>query len=258
MTHVSLFLWPCFGLTVKHSRYHLVFPEPTWGTEQAPSLDVARVRVRVDGEEAGLKAMTSKRETLRKDVADLDALVGSNTINSAEKRAKADALQKDAEKTRAEQSLRIAEITKAVEDADLACQEAEKLRNSIQDLTTTQEKDATDLKLILEDEERSISTMEAEIACSLDELASINTQSAEHKENERVKNDKLLKEIAGAKTTAALVKTAFERAQKNANSFSALPDRELDLQMKLLDESEQEIVDVATRERDEIIESELC
>lgn len=219
---------------------------------------MARVRVRVDGEEAGLKAMTSKRETLRKDVADLDALVGSNTINSAEKRAKADALQKDAEKTRAEQSLRIAEITKAVEDADIACQEAEKLRNSIQDLTTTQEKDATDLKLILEDEERSISTMEAEIACSLDELASINTQSAEHKENERVKNDKLLKEIAGAKTTAALVKTAFERAQKNANSFSALPDRELDLQMKLLDESEQEIVDVATRERDEIVESELC
>ena len=135
-----------------YSRYP-VFPEPTWGTEQAPSLDVARVRVRVNCEEEDLKAMTSTRETLRKDVADLDALVGSNTINAAEKCAKAVALQRDAEKTRAEESSRKAEILNAVEDADFECEEVEKLRNSIHDLTTTQEKDTTDLKLKLEDEE---------------------------------------------------------------------------------------------------------
>jgi len=202
--------------------------------------------------------MASKREALRKDVADLDALVGSNTINAAEKRAKAVALQRDAENTRAEESSHKAEILKAVEDADFEYQELEKLRNSIQDFTTTQEKDTTDLKLKLEDEENNISAMEAEIASSLDELASINTQSAEHKESERVKNDKLLKEIAGAKKTADMVKTAYERAQNNANIFSALPDRELALQMKILDESEQQIVDNANRECDEIVEGELC
>ena len=202
--------------------------------------------------------MASKREALRKDVADLDALVGSNTINAAEKRANAVALQRDAENTRAEESTHKAEILKAVEDADIEYQELEKLRNSIQDLTTTQEKDTTDLKLKLEDEENNISAMEAEIASSLDELASINTQSAEHKESERVKNDKLLKEIAGAKKTADMVKTAYERAQNNANIFSALPDRELALQMKILDESEQQIVDNANRECDEIVEGELC
>jgi hypothetical protein len=240
-----------------YSRYP-VFPEPTWGTEQAPSLDVARIRVRVDGEEADLKVMASKRETLRNDVADLDALVGSNTINAAEKRAKAFALQRDAGKTRAEESSHKAEILKAVEDADFECQEVEKLRDSIQDLTTTQEKDTTDLKLKLEDEENNIHAMEAEIASSFDELASINTQSAEHRESERVKNDKLLKEIAGAKKTADMVKTAYERAQNNANSLSALPDGELALQLKILDESEQQMVGNANRERDEIIDGESC
>ena len=209
-------------------------------------------------EDADLKAMASTRETLRKDDADLDSLVGSNTINAAEKRAKAVALQRDAEKTRAEESSHKAEILKAVEDADFECEEVEKLRNSIHDLTTTQEKDTTDLKLKLEDEENNISAMEAEIARSLAELASINTQSAEHRESERVKNDKLLKEIAGAKRTADMVKTAYERAQNNANSFSAIPDGELALQMKIMDESEQQVVDNANRERDEIVEGELC
>ena len=235
----------------------LVFPEPNWGTEQAPSFDVARVRVRVNGEEASLKVMTARRETLRRDVTDLEALVGSNTINAAEKRAEADDLQRDAEKTRNDGSLHKAEILKAVEDADLECQEVEKLRNSIEDLTIRQEKDATDLMHKLEEEQSKISVVEAEITSFIDELASINTQSAEHKEIERVKNDKLYKEIAGAKKTADMVKTAYERALNNAHNFSALPDGELALQMKLLDESERQIIDDANRERDELIECEL-
>jgi hypothetical protein len=54
-----------------------------------------------------------------------------------------------------------------------------------------------------------------------------------------------------------MVKTAYERAQKNANNFKTQPDDgNLVLQMKLLDESEQQIVDDANRERDEIIQSE--
>ena len=114
------------------------------------------------------------------------------------------------------------------------------------------------MKLKLEDEENNIHAMEAEIASSFDELASINTQSAEHRESERVKNDKLLKEIAGAKKTADMVKTAYERAQNNANSLSALPDGELALQLKILDESEQQMVGNANRERDEIIDGESC
>jgi hypothetical protein len=99
--------------------------------------------------------------------------------------------------------------------------------------------------------------MEAEIARSIDELALIKTQCAEHKEKVNVTHSKLHKETAGAKTTADMVKTAYERAQKNANNFKTQPDDgNLVLQMKLLDESEQQIIDDANRERDEIIQSE--
>jgi hypothetical protein len=72
-----------------------------------------------------------------------------------------------------------------------------------------------------------------------------------------VTHNKLHKEIAGAKTKAYMVKTAYERAQKNANTFKTQSnDGDLVLQLKLLDESEQQIIDDANRERDEIIQSE--
>ena len=85
----------------------------------------------------------------------------------------------------------------------------------------------------------------------------IKTQCAEHKEKVNVTHSKLHKETAGAKTTADIVKTAYERALTNVNNFKTQPnDGNLALQMKLLDESEQQILDDANRERDEIIQSE--
>lgn len=233
------------------------FPEPKWGFEQPPSLDVARIRVCVNSEEADLSAMMSKRDTLRQEGADFDALIESNAVDAAENRAKAESLQTKAEKVLTAESVRKTEIAEAVEAAELECQEVEKLRNSIKDLTVAQEKDAADMKLQLENDEQSVSAMEAEIARSIDELALIKTQCAEHKEKVTVTHNKLHKEIAGAKTTADMVKTAHERAQKNANSFKTQSDDgDLVLQLKLLDESEQQIIDDANRERDEIIQSE--
>ena len=105
-----------------HLHPHSVFSEPNWGIEQAPSLDVARVIVRVKGEQATLDAKKSELEALRKDVSDLDGLIVSNTSKAAKKRAEAEALQKEAEKTRAEEALRKAEIDKAVESANIECQ----------------------------------------------------------------------------------------------------------------------------------------
>ena len=77
-----------------------VFPEPKWGTEQPPSLNVKRVlhltlvqkKKRVNGEEAHLNAMKSKRDTLRREVSDFDALIESNAVDAAEYRAKAKSL----------------------------------------------------------------------------------------------------------------------------------------------------------------------
>lgn len=234
----------------------LVFPEPKWGTEPAPSLDVARVRLRVTDEEKALDAKKSELASLSKDVSALDALVASNTATAAEKRERAEELQKEAVKTRAEESVRRADIAKAVEDADLECSEVDKLRESVRDLTATQEKNVTDLKLKLDNEEGNISTMEVEISGTLTELASIEKQTAKHKESEASKKVKTLAEIEGAKRLADIIKKAYERAQKDANDFSALPDEELATEMKHLDETEKAAITDANRERDEIIEME--
>jgi len=217
---------------------------------------VARVRLRVTDEEKALDAKKSELASLSKDVSALDALVASNTATAAEKRERAEELQKEAVKTRAEESVRRADIAKAVEDADLECSEVDKLRESVRDLTATQEKNVTDLKLKLDNEEGNISTMEVEISGTLTELASIEKQTAKHKESEASKKVKTLAEIEGAKRLADIIKKAYERAQKDANDFSALPDEELATEMKHLDETEKAAITDANRERDEIIEME--
>ena len=156
--------------------------------------------------------MKSKLDTLRREVSDFDALIESNAVDAAEYRAKAKSLQMNAEMIFTNESVRKTEIAEAVETAELECQEVEKLRNSIKDLTLAQDKDAADMKLQLENNKQSVSAMEAEIARSIDELALIKTQCAEHKEKVNVTHSKLHKETAGAKTTADIVKTAYERA----------------------------------------------
>lgn len=231
--------------------------EPNWENEQAPSLDVARVWVRVNDEEVDLNSKMKERDQLRQDVADLDDQVSSNSVLATEKQTEADALQKFAETTSSEESVRKSEISKAIEDAERECREVEKLRDSILDLTVMQEKDATDLKMKQTSEESRISAMEAEIANIRDEVVSIEKRSLEHEERESAKNEKLLKEVAAAKKMADVIKGAFEHAQRQANRFSARPDGELALQMKQLDEAEREIVDVANLERDTIIESKF-
>ena len=61
-------------------------------------------------------------ESLRQDVSSLDTVIASNTAKASEKRQQAKALQIEAAKTRVEESLRKADIAKAVDDANLECQ----------------------------------------------------------------------------------------------------------------------------------------
>lgn len=83
---------------------------------------MARVKARARVEEATLEAEKFKLERLCSDVSELDAQITSNALEAVEKRANAEALQKEAKKTRAEEALRKAEILKAVESADRECQ----------------------------------------------------------------------------------------------------------------------------------------
>ena len=100
-----------------------------------------------------------------------------------------------------------------------------------------------------------MSAMEVEIASTLDELTSVEKQISEHKKSEDAKRMKVLAAIEGAKKMADIIKNAYERAQKDANDFSASSDDELATEMKHLDEMEKEMLELVSRERDEIIES---
>lgn len=63
-------------------------------------------------------------ESLREDVSSIDTVIASNTAKASEKSQQAEALQKKAAKTRAEESVRKADIAKAVDDANIECQGA--------------------------------------------------------------------------------------------------------------------------------------
>ena len=88
---------------------------------------MARVQLRVSNEESALDAKKSELESLRKDVADLNDSIADNTSKAVEKRNEADALRTEAENTRAQESLRKADIAKAVEAANIECQVSEQL-----------------------------------------------------------------------------------------------------------------------------------
>ncbi|KAL9185978.1 hypothetical protein ACHAXT_005216 [Thalassiosira profunda] len=241
---------------LRKAEGHDTFPEPKWGEEQPPSLDVARVRVRVAAEEKALEAKKAERDALRKDVADLDATIASNAAKAAEKQAEAEALMKEAAAAREVEAQRKADMEKMVAEADVECEEVEKLRASIGELTATKEAHAEEVKSKLEGEQGTVSAMDAEIATTLEEIAAVEKAKSEHEEKEGAEKQAIVAEIAKAKSLADIVKGAYEQAQKKADNFAALPDDELAMELKQLDEEEKQIIEEADRERDEMIEQE--
>lgn len=114
-------------------------------------------------------------ESLRQDVSSLDTVITSNTTKASEIRQQAEVLQIEAAKTRAKESLRKADIAKA------HYTEVEKQRKAIKDLTESQEKVASNLKIKLDDNERVVSSKEEEISSTRAELALLEQQIAQYK-----------------------------------------------------------------------------
>ena len=56
-------------------------------------------------------------------------------------------------------------------------------------------------------------------------------------------------------STFAPLTEAYKRAQKDANDFTTLPDEELAMEMKRLDEMAKKTIESANHERDELIQS---
>ena len=239
---------------IRRAEGHDVPFEPKWGVDQIPSLDVARIRLRVNAKEEDLRMKKAEMDKLRNDVEDLEALICSNKSEIAEKREQAKTIVQQAEKDRANEALRKEKIQNAVEEANLEVLEVENLRQSIKELTVTQEKNSDDLKLRQNEQEKNMSSMEEEIESALAELAALEKRTAELKEHDAKRKEQTIKEAGDAKKLADIIKSAYERAQKEANDFASVPDDDLIVQMKQLDETEEEIINDANRERDAIIE----
>ena len=114
------------------------------------------------------------------------------------------------------------------------------------------------MKLLLEKSEDGISAIEAKIVSIDREIVILEEADMKRTEEDTVRMAKIDKDIADAQRASDVVQGVYERAQKEVAAYNALPDDTLALQMRQLDEAEQDIVDDANREREEIFESKLC
>jgi hypothetical protein len=243
---------------IRISEGQEALPEPKqWGIDHAPFLDVARIRSRVNAEEAELLVKKSERDSLHSEVEELEKLIQSNQVDATMKQEEAAALLKNAEEARAAETLRKEKLKKAVEDADYQCQEAEKVRNAFNDIKAMKEKLSNDYKLHLDKTESYIAAMQKKIESTLVDLESVEKLTEKQKEWDEARKAHATKELSDARHTAALIKNAFERAQREAAAFDSLPDDDLMAEMKALDEAEEDIINESTNQREAIIASEL-
>lgn len=239
---------------IRKAEGHYTPEEPQWGVDQVPSLDVSRIRLRVNAEEENLNLKKTEKDKLKGRVEDAKARIQSNREETAEKHEQAASICKSAERNRSTEVLRKENIQKAIAEADLEFLEVERLRKSIKELTATQEKSAEDLKSKQYVHEKSLASLEVEISKTLAAITEMEETVAKFKDNCAKREEKAALEIEAAKKHSDLVRNAFENAQKRARDFACVPDSELEIQMKELDSQEKEIIDDAERKMAALIE----
>jgi chromosome segregation ATPase len=242
---------------IRKAEGHEVLPEPKWGVDQAPSLDVARISVRVNAQEEELRASKSEKETLQLSIVELEERSTAQKEEAVAKRDETSELLKGVEKEREEAARLSQEINEIVENADVECKEVEKLQATMNDLSAAQAKNSGDMKLLLEKNEGDISAMEAKIESIDKEIVVLEESDMQRRDEDAAAMAKIDKDIADAQKASDVVQGVYERAQKEVAAYNALPDDTLALQMRQLDEAEQDIIDDANREREEIFEGKF-
>lgn len=242
---------------IRKAEGHEVLPEPKWGVDQAPSLDVARISVRVNAQEEEIRLSKSEKENLHYIIVELEERSAVQKEQAVTKRDETSELLKGIEKEREEGERVSKQVDEIVEKADAECKEVSKLHESIKDLSAAQEKNSGEMKVLLDKNEGDISAMEAKIESIDKEIYALEESDMKRTEKESDIMAKIDKDIAEAQKESEVVQGVYERAQKEVAAFNALPDDTLALQMRQLDEAEQDIIDDANREREEIFEGKL-
>jgi len=242
---------------IRKAEGHEVLPEPRWGVDQAPSLDVARISVRVNAQEEELRLSKSEKENLHYIIVELEERRTLQKEKAVTKRGETSDLLKGIQKEREEDERFSKQLDEIVEKADVECKEVSKLHESIKDLSAEHEKNSDEMKLLLDKNEGDISAMEAKIEYIDREIFALEESDMKRKEKEGDMMAKIDKDIAEAQKKSEVVQGVYDRAQKEVAAYNALPDDTLALQMRQLDEAEQDIIDDANREREEIFEGKL-
>jgi len=242
---------------IRKAEGHEVLPEPKWGVDQAPSLDVARISVRVNAQEEELRSSKSEKENLQHSIVEMEERSTAQKEEVVTKRDKTTDLLKSVEKEREEEARLSKQVDEVVEKADAECKEVSKLQETMKDLSTAHEKSSGDMKLLLDKNEGDISAIEAKIESIDKDIVVLKDSDKKFKEENAISMAKVDKDIADAQKASDIVQGVYERAQKEVAAYNALPDDTLALQMRQLDEAEQDIIDDANREREEMFESKL-
>lgn len=230
---------------------------PNWGVDDVQSVDVASIRSRVSAIEDELATEKVKRESLNAQVADGESRTEKDLAEATKLRADAEALVIATAEGRAAEDLRIEAVKKAVMEADSECKEVEGLRQSIKDLTATQEKNVEELKQTVTNKDGNLIDLQKGIDSTLSELESIENRSKEAELLHQEKQIKFAKEMAVAKKDKKIIEAAFKRAQVRAEDFAVQPDDELAAEMKQLEEDEEAIINETDTERADLIASKL-
>eukprot|EP00804_Cyclotella_cryptica_P008476 CCRYP_003985-RA/>CCRYP_003985-RA protein AED:0.05 eAED:0.05 QI:123/1/1/1/1/1/9/250/1108 len=233
-----------------------VLPLPKWGIDHAQSLDVSRIRVRVNLEEEELRVKKTERENLSVDIAKLEDVFETNESEASKIRADAEALLKATTEGRTVEDQRKEATEKAVHEAACECKEVEILRQSIEDLSTSQEKNAIELKQLVDNKDSSLSDLQKDIESTLAEFKSVENRAKAAESHQKAKQSQFSKELQTAKETKDIIENAFKLAQERAEVFAVQPDDELIAEMKQLDDDENAIIKDADREKDEVISRE--
>jgi ribosomal protein L21 len=215
------------------------------------------MRARANAAEDELATEKAIRDSLNAEVADGEIHTEKYLAEAAKLRADAEAMINATIEGRAAEDLRKEAVRKAVVEADSECKEVEGLRQSITDLTATQEKNAEELKQTVANKDVNLNEMQMGIESTLSELKSVEDRSREAELIYQEKQIKFSKEMAAAKKDKEIIEAAFRRAQVRAEDFAVQPDDELAAEMKQLEEDEEAIINETDIERAELIASKL-
>jgi len=230
---------------------------PNWGVDDAPSMNIAHIRLHVNAKDDELHVKKNELKTLIAEFDDLDSRSRANNSEASKLQDNAKAMTKMTLEGRVVEDQRKEDIKKAIDDADIELKEVNGLRRTIQHLIGTQENNAHDLNTVIDQKRGALTSLQTHVESILLELKSVKDRTKEAESLRETKRAEFTKELSDANHTKKIIESAFKRAQASAEDFIDQPDYELLAEMKQLAVDEDAIINDTDEERKNIVASKF-